>query len=384
MPAGIPAAPGPLEGRGGVRLSSAERAAVADPDRMRRFLLGYERYVAEVLQPTQLEIRELLERWQRPEHWEKYKRTNKIPIPSPVRATVSRIKRPEQVVDKILRKPEAFPDGLAPESFLRMHDTIGVRVLVYVLSHLPLVDRELRGSELVEVSSVEPPTAYMSANQVRLLSLEHLEQQEKESGYSALHYTLRLRDSAVPLDRRPWFELQVHTITQDLWNAMEHHLGYKPGSRTNVAARRQFKILAKMLWAIDEHFNLLYEELNRFQEEASYEEDDPLEAENLPSVLAEFGISCAQRDINNILKFLDSRGVSTVRELRGLATSRRLAIVRNTYLAVTGRLPANLEVIATLAAIRGAPDESAEVQRVKSQIEYRGAWDSIRQEFTQT
>ncbi len=375
---------GGREGRGEVRLSSADRAMIADPDRMGRFLQAYERYVVEVLQPTQLEIRELLERWQRPEHWEKYKRTNKIPIPSPLRTTISRIKRPEQVVDKILRKPSVFPDGITPASFRRMHDTIGVRVLVYVLSHLPLIDRELRGSEVVEVSSAEPPTAYMSANQARLLSLEHLHQHEKESGYSAVHYTLRLRQSAIPPEERPWFELQVHTITQELWNAMEHHLGYKPGGRTNVAARRQFKILSKMLWAIDEHFNLLYEELNRFQEEASYEEDDPLEPENLPSVLAEFGIACAQRDINNILKFLYSRGVGSVRGLRELATPRRLAIVRNTYLSVTGRVPVNLEVIASLAAMQGAPNESAEVQRVKSQIEYRGAWDAIRQEFTQT
>jgi len=360
------------------------RVAPPDPVPLHEFLQAYETYVREVLQPTQLEVREILESWQRPEHWAKYKRTNRIPIPTPVRMAFSRIKRPEQVVDKIFRKPDSFPAGVVPESFRRMHDTIGVRVLVYVLSHLPLVDRELRGSDVFEISSEEPATAYMSASQVRLLGLDHLVQREKESGYSSVHYILRLRSSVVPERDRPWFELQVQTVTQELWSVMEHHLGYKPGSRTNVAARRQFTILAKMLNAIDEHFTLLYEELNRFQEEASYEADDPLEAENLPSVLAEFGIACAQRDINNILKFLTSRGVDTVDDLRGLATPRRLTIVRNTYLSVVGRPPVSLEVIATLAAMRGAPDEAEEIRRVKAQIEYRGAWDSIRQEFTQS
>jgi hypothetical protein len=103
---------------------------------------------------------------------------------------------------------------------------------------------------------------------------------------------------------------------------------------------------------------------------------------NLSAVLAEHGISCAQRDINNILVFLISRGVETVRDFRDTATPRRLAIIRNTYLQVTGRLPVSLEVIANVAALAGAENEQVEVDRVRSQILYRGAWDSIRQEFS--
>jgi putative GTP pyrophosphokinase len=336
-----------------------------------------------VLQPTQAEIETVLAQWQQPEHWVKYKRTNKIPIPTPVRTTYCRIKRPEQVVDKIYRKPENFPDGLCQQSFRKMHDTIGVRVLVYFLSHLPLIDREFRGSGELEISEEELPTAYMSADQVRVLGLDHLKQVEKESGYSSVHYSLRLKNSEVPERDRPWFEVQVQTVAQELWSVMEHHLGYKPGKRTNVAARRQFKILSKLLGAIDDHLNFLYEELNRYQEELTFEDADLLNVENLPSVLAELGISCAQRDINNILKFLYSRGVETPRHLLELATPNRLAIIRNTYLSTTGRLPSNLEVIATLAALRGAEDEQAEIERVKSQIAYRGAWNSIRREFIQ-
>jgi len=350
---------------------------------MSDFLEAYRSYVRAVLKPTQGRIREILETWQQADHWVKYKRTNRIPIPTPVKSVFSRIKRPEQVVDKILRKSELFPDGLQPVSFERMYDTVGVRVVVYFLSHLPLIDRELRGSDVFELCRDELPTAYMSSDQVRVLGLDHLQQVEKESGYCSIHYTLRLREEASPNGDRPWFEMQVQTLTQELWSDMEHHLGYKPWKRSTVAAQRQFKILAKMLGAIDEHFSLLYEEMNRFQEEVAYREGDALGAENLPPVLAEFGISCAQRDVNNILKLLYSRGVETVRDLQEVATARRLTIIRHTYLAVSGRNPTNLEVIATLAAVRGAPDEAAEVERIKSQIAFRGAWDSIRQEFAQ-
>lgn len=353
-----------------------------DPEVQNRFLEAYARYVKEVLQPTQLEIQEHLSQWQRPENWIKYKTTNRIPIPTPVRSIASRIKRPEQVVDKILRKPARFPAGIDPVSFLHMYDTIGVRILVYFLSHLPLIDREIRSSGLFDISVEEPPVAYMSPERARLLSLDHLQVEEKESGYRSVHYTLRLRQSTVAGEKRPWFELQVRTLAQDLWSSLEHHLGYKPGWRSQVAARRQLKILAKHLANIDEHFNFLYEELNRFQQEHEYGPDDPLSVESLPGVLAEAGISCAQRDLNNILKFLYSRHVTTVRELRELVTTRRLEIIRNTFVSVAGRNPVNLEIIAALAAVRGAADENEEIERIKLQISYRGAWDEIRREFT--
>jgi len=354
-----------------------------DPQVLGAFLAEYETYVHTVLQPIQAELRGRFGPWMRPEFWEKYKRTDRIPIPSPVRTTLSRIKRPEQVVDKIFRKPQEFPGGLVPESFHAMRDTLGIRILVYCLSHLPLIDRELRGCEDWEVSANPTPAAYMSPAQARVLGLDHLRAVEKESGYTSVHYTLRLvRSESVPSGESPWFEVQVRTLGQDLWSTMEHHLGYKPGTRTNLAAKRQFKVLSKMISAIDEHFNLLYDELNRFQEEVDYRDDDMLTAVNIPSVLAEVGIGCAQRDINNIIKFLYSRGVDTVRDVRILATAERLDIIRNTYLSETGRVPVNLEIIATLAALKGA-DESEIRPIIKAQIAYRGAWENIRQEFAQ-
>ncbi len=346
------------------------------------FLDAYARYVVDVLQPTQREVQALLESWQHPEHWSKYKTTNNIPIPTPIRSTISRIKRPEQVVDKIYRKSQNFPEGLHPESFRRMFDAIGVRVVVYFLSHLPLIDRELRDSGMVEIEDDDPPMAYLSPEMVRTLSLEHLAQEVKESGYRSVHYNLRLKHSSLPPEERPVFELQVRTAAMDLWSALEHHLGYKPGRRTHTAAKRQLRILSNMLSTIDEHFNFLYEELSRFQDERSFSTDDALTPEILPAVLNEVGVSCAQRDINNIIKFLYSRGVEHARDIIEIATPSRIEIIRNTYLSSLGRLPQSLEMVATLAALRGAEHEDEETQRIKLQIAYRGAWDDIKQEFT--
>jgi hypothetical protein len=87
--------------------------------------------------------------------------------------------------------------------------------------------------------------------------------------------------------------------------------------------------------------------------------------------------------MNNILKFLFSRGVEAVRDMRALAQPSRIDIIHHTYLSETGRAPSNLEVLAALAALQGAPPEEGQIRRVvNSQIAFRGSWDSIRQEFT--
>ncbi len=354
--------------------------AKPDAKRLAAFLSAYEQYVKDVLRPTQEDINQLIETWQEPTYWAKYARGKGVPVPTPIRAAFSRIKRPEQVVDKILGKPEQFPAGLRPESFEQMYDTIGLRVIVYFLRHVPLIDRELRGSEMIEISDVERPVAYMGVQEAKILSLDHLDQEQKESGYRSVHYVVRLKKSLVPEDKRPMFELQVRTAAQDLWSTLEHHLGYKPTKRTNSMAKAQLRILSGLLRVVDENFNLLYDELNTFHDDRQYSTTDELNVEILPSVLSEVGLNCNQRDINNILTLLFSRGIDTVGELLELATPSRLQIIRNTYVSVAGRDPSNLEVIATIAAVRGTSNDSEAIRRIKLQIDYLGATDAIRQD----
>ena len=145
-------------------------------------------------------------------------------------------------------------------------------------------------------------------------------------------------------------------------------------------AKAQLGVLSTLLQAIDESFNLLYEDLSQFHDGLQYSTTDELNAEVLPSVLAEIGLSCNQRDINNILTLLISRGVETVGQLLELGTPSRLEIVRNTYVSISGRNPTGLEVVATLAAIHGAASEAEAIKRIKLQIDYLTAAASIRSE----
>ena len=337
---------------------------------LKEFLVEYERYELEILKPTHDDILQLLETWGEPEYWEKYAGGKGVATPSPIRMTLARIKHPEKVVDKIYRKPDLFPQGLSTHSIHNMNDAFGIRLIVYFSSQLPLIDKELRSSGLFEISSAAPPEAYLSADLLTRFGLTHVDQKQKESGYASIHYTVRLKNSSLPPEKRPYFEIQVRTMAQELWSELEHVLAYKPENRTHFSAKRRLQILSRDISGIDEQFNLLYEELIHNQEIATYQDSDPLNFENFPKVLMEVGVKCALRDLNPIMKLLQSRGIYRVKDLLLIATPRRLETIRNTYISSLGHAPDSMELCAALAALKGATSKDIEIERIKSQIDY--------------
>lgn len=173
--------------------------------------------------------------------------------------------------------------------------------------------------------------------------------------------------------------MQLRTLSEDLWGEIEHILGYKPGKRTSFAVRKQFNIISKNLEALDEHFNFLFEELSRFQEEVVFRDQDPLNAENLPHLLREVGLGCAQREIDGLLKLLFSRGIGKVEELRRVATARRIDMIRNAYLQEGGRQPINFEYVANLANLDGVEDERETVERIRAHREFLEFWGGFKE-----
>jgi len=355
---------------------------VADSALLKDFLAEYEKYHKAVLVPTRGEIEETFKPWKEdPNYWAIYTEKSKLPVPSPVHRVPPNIKRPESVVDKIYRKPADFPDGFAPRSLSVMNDCVRLRVVVYFLAHLNYVDCEIQRLNKdgnLEISDTHPPVAFLEEEVTKRFALSGLRRAEKDSGYISLHYILRFRKSTVPDDERPWFELQVRTLAQDVWAEIEHVLGYKPEKKTSFAVRKQFWILSKQLGAIDEHFNFLYEELGRFQGDAQAKDSDLLNAENLPSVVAEIGVGCAQKEVHGLLKLLHSRGIETVGALRELAVPKRIELIRHQHLAETQRAANNFEVVATLAALRHAKGMDEEIALIKAQLAYLDAWDTLR------
>lgn len=347
---------------------------------LRRFLVQYEEYAIKRLKPARDQLKSIFESWKEPAYWKKYQGHLRRPIPSPVQRATTRIKRPESVTDKIFRKPELLPKGLCLDSVKRMGDALGGRIVVYFLSGLPILDKELRSHQSIEICEDDPPVAYLDQKLLTRFGLGHLNQREKESGYASIHYSIKLKDEAIPKDERPRIEVQVRTLAEDIWGEVEHILGYKPNKYTSLAVRKQFQIISSQLSTIDEHFNFLNEELSRFQEEVDIDNSHPLNAENLPSVLQNIGVSCAQREIDGLLKLLMSRGIAIVGDLYDTASVKSIEIIRNTYRVHEGRDPVGFEIVANLAAIRGVTEENDFADVIRAQIDFLKAWEKLKRE----
>jgi putative GTP pyrophosphokinase len=339
-------------------------------NKLKKFLKEYEHYKTKILKPTLEELNGLLRNMEKPEYWNKYITGKGVATPSPIRMIMTRIKHPEKVVEKIFRKPDLFPKELSFESLKNMHDAIGIRIIVYFSSQLSLVDKELRSSNIIEIAKDIPPEAYFEPDALSRLGLSHIENKQKESGYSSIHYMVRLKESSITEQERPIFEIQVRTLAQELWSELEHVLSYKPETRPHFSAKRRFQILSREVGVIDEHFNLLYEELIHNQTVATYKDSDILTFENVPKVLIEIGVQCALTELNPILKALFSRGIYLIGDLLKIATPRRLVTIRNTYISKIGDAPNNLELISMLAMLKEVQSKEVEIERIKSQIDY--------------
>ncbi len=338
---------------------------------LNNFLKEYSEYKTKVLIPTLNEVNGFLKEMDRSEFWNKYMTGKSIATPSPIRQIMTRIKQPDKVVEKIFRKPHIFPNKLSSDSLKKMHDTIGIRIIVYFSSQLSLVDRELRNSNFFELDDTTPPEAYFEPEKLNRLGLSHIENKQKDSGYTSIHYMVRLKESSVLLSERPVFEIQVRTLAQELWCELEHVLSYKPETRPNLSAKRRFQILSRDVSVIDEHFNLLYEELIHNQEIVEFKDSDTLTFENTPKVLSKIGIQCALTELNPILKTLFSRGIKTVGKFLNIATPLRLTTIRNNFISITGHAPNNIEMISTLSMLSNEKSKETEIEKIKAHIHFQ-------------
>jgi putative GTP pyrophosphokinase len=338
---------------------------------LKHFLKEYSEYETKVLRPTLNEINDCLKEMESPKFWNKYMMGKGVATPSPIRQIMSRIKQPDKVVEKIFRKPELFPHQLSSDSLTKMYDTIGLRIIVYFSSQLSIIDRELRNSSFFELDTSTPPEAFFEPEKLLSLGLSHIENRQKESGYTSIHYKARLKESSILSSERPVFEIQVRTLAQELWCELEHVLSYKPETRPNFSAKRRFQILSREVSVIDEHFNLLYEELIHNQEIVKYEGSDILTFENTPKVLSELGVQCALTELNSILKTLFSRDIKTVGKFLSIATPLRLTTIRNNYVSLTGHAPNNIELISTLSILNNVESKDSEIERIKAHINFQ-------------
>lgn len=125
----------------------------------------------------------------------------------PVEHCLSRIKSEESMREKCRRK--GFPE--TTESALeKIYDAVGIRVVCSFLSDVYVIRDHLASMPGVEVMEEKDYIRHAKPN-----------------GYRSFHMILRVNGSV-------YAEIQLRTISQDTWAALEHQMKYKKNLNGNT------------------------------------------------------------------------------------------------------------------------------------------------------
>lgn len=339
-----------------------------------RFVRRYAEHVENTIKPSHERIGLLLERLKRNELWEVrahesiYERRaqeklallsdpdadipltepridpNRHPVPTPIHQTKVRLKE----VDSAYRKLTGHAPGRkahtggAPskKSIEALVDVLGARIIVYFPHQLTWIDALIRELSELELHEELKPKSFHDDMTLRRLGLDPTTfdaRNRKQSGYSSLHYTARFTESELPEQKRPWFEIQVRTLAEELWGEIEHHIGYKPERKTAFSVQRQFRVIKDHLQAIDTHLDFIYDEMQNLQNKIMEPmPGDLLNAENLPAVLSKFALRVSQRDLGKVTAVLKMFDIETVGELEDRADYHCLEEIRDEWRQLLG------------------------------------------------
>jgi ppGpp synthetase/RelA/SpoT-type nucleotidyltranferase len=169
----------------------------------------------------------------------------------------ARAKHAYSLLDKLRRKEYNNPAA-------EVKDLIGVRVV----THYP-DDAESAASVLRPLFEVDEAESYDR--------LDHLDSNEFD--YRAIHLVVRLRDPDAAVTKHlksQWFEIQVRSLLQHAWAAIEHEIKYKSGVEYPAPLVRRLAAIAGSLETLDQAFigmrNARYELVDSYR--SAYERGD--------------------------------------------------------------------------------------------------------------
>ena len=159
-----------------------------------------------------------------------------------------RIKDPEHVIDKIIRKKIEKNRIITKENFLdEIDDFIGIRIL-----HLVKTNWESIYKTIVEkFESKETPIAYHRIGDdpqfIKRCKELGLELKEKDAGYRSIHYIAKI----------PFFstqfkcEIQIRTIFEEAWSELDHMVRY-PNNTDNELLNYYLLMFNRLAGCADE------------------------------------------------------------------------------------------------------------------------------------
>mgnify|MGYP000869932489 CR=1 FL=1 len=164
---------------------------------------------------------------------------------NPIESIKSRIKSPESIMDKAVRKGIPLTVESIEEN---LRDIAGLRVICAFPSDIYMM-----------------ADALLRQDDVTLIERKDYIQNPKDNGYRSLHLIIEIPIFLHNQTRRMKVEVQLRTISMDCWASLEHKIFYKKNVQDAQRVEQELIACAELAQQLDSRMERIYRETLRDQ-----------------------------------------------------------------------------------------------------------------------
>jgi putative GTP pyrophosphokinase len=166
---------------------------------------------------------------------------------NPIEHTKSRVKSPESIMKKLIRKGGA---GSLEEIRESIKDIAGMRITCSFESDIYRISRMIQAQSDLEVISVKD---YIK--------------EPKPNGYKSLHLLVKVPVFMSDRQESVYVEVQIRTIAMDFWASLEHKIFYKYNGTVPQRLLDELKDASDAAAELDRKMEQLHLEVNQIKSE---------------------------------------------------------------------------------------------------------------------
>ncbi|QYK69123.1 MULTISPECIES: GTP pyrophosphokinase [Paenibacillus] len=171
---------------------------------------------------------------------------------SPIEHTKSRLKSPESIMNKMLRKnSELSLDAVKNH----IKDIAGLRITCSFIS------------DIYDVSNM-----LQRQSDLKVLEIKDYIKNPKPNGYQSLHLLVQVPVFMSDCEELVCVEVQIRTIAMDFWASLEHKIFYKYNQSVPESLTRELKNAADSANALDLQMERLHREIKEIKDARGQED----------------------------------------------------------------------------------------------------------------
>jgi len=178
----------------------------------------------------------------------------------PIHSIQTRLKTVESAYEKLHRRGYAQ----TPENLGEIKDIAGVRVVCSYLEDIYKIAR-----------------VFINQNGVRLLTEKDYIKHPKDNGYRSLHLIVEMPVSLSAIQMGVPVEIQLRTISMNMWASLEHEVSYKVNQELLEAYRAELRACADDLYKVEERMQKICQKI-RIEPNSIIQEENEMYTKETP------------------------------------------------------------------------------------------------------